>query len=961
MKTKRPVRIVNPTGNWHTALLFPCQSLIVKLRKPCVFLKASPEAEFDITLFSDFLIIERCEHTEKTGDKVFRISPKYDLTAWVQFGQVLLGNICIRLINNKCNDTENFSSNICVIQNSQSDVLTVVNPVGNTVKMKPHQILEVVCFEPEWNNWVPGMIEAAGFNDTWESSFSSISKSSVSGLQIKEIKYKVVGDRTGVNIEPEPFAAKNRFGLTVNPYLSPAIQNVVKAAREQKPLREHHWWYVCTENTHKKICNLSDDVYDLSYVVLDGKCSTVEENKVFTTARTLEVLLAVHGKRRREMHPFYLNPDSVEYKLEMVKRSEDRMKAVLTNPLSAEHLDFSSVSEEITVEIIQPDMFWDDLDQFARWEFSVDNDPVNPKHVTITKLSDYYRWGKLFQRVKISHDFSTGVGNLESKFLGAVFIKCPQKESCHDAKKRISCWYTPAGEDKKDRAWTNHTTTAVVAKTTTKITSKKKDKDFSGVSRVYDVEFKEIEFQTLEDETTTRNVFEVSHTQKSHCDMSAWCGYSHASYSPTPKKKELPVVQSPKNENSNDSPGCSTERKGDADGGEPCSAFVLYNPEHLTRVVIRQGQSLILRLSRPDKVILNGPPDELWSLSDKPNGDAFKVVYFKTMLVGQSFYQEVKIKQGDISPITGEQSIGSLVFSCSKETRVIFIAVDVENPTAVNNGLKIPDRFRIINARTLGSGNGEKRYLIDWIHNDAVKISPNESFFIRNPGLLSGWETGCWQMQIEQFPLPSEVWRQDDLKEVVKDIDLENLWFKTSTPLQVTNTYVFRPMNIQQPHIETILRAAANATTANLLPIARLTFTNSRHQMNQSVTTPYGVVESVLRLNRSLYLCMSLERYRETVVLEDPAEKTEVVVGNQKILVVKFGIRETEIESGTVECPWFVSSYPPFLDLVNNVVREGNANVFKFKVKPNCEPKTDCIRFICGNKETSLLAKYEKK
>src|SRR4051812_20981528 len=115
VRSYSPVRVVNPRAEWYTARVHPCQSLIIKLRKPSTFIpECSENARFKVVLYSNFLIQDKAE-TDKDGDWVYTFNQKYNLSDWVKHSQIALGEIGISLVDNE--KESKFHSNVCVIQN----------------------------------------------------------------------------------------------------------------------------------------------------------------------------------------------------------------------------------------------------------------------------------------------------------------------------------------------------------------------------------------------------------------------------------------------------------------------------------------------------------------------------------------------------------------------------------------------------------------------------------------------------------------------------------------------------------------------------------------------------------------------------------------------------------------------------------------------------------------------------
>lgn len=996
--SRKPVRVVNPTARWHTSRLYPRQPLIIMLRKPSMFLEnVSDDAEFKVSAYSEFLIIEEMEEDTETGDKVFTINQKFDLSGWAEYGEVLLGEINITLHNNNHAKAhkQNYKSSICVIQHGREDTLTVVNPVAHTVKVEPHQLLEIVCFEPAWNNWEPGKVEAAGLRDQWSFKATRHGENR-QGLAMTQVRYEIAGDRSGV-LTPEEgqFAIKNRFGLTVNPRLSPVGRGIVEQelAAMVKPVREHHWWFACDKSTLKSVLNLRNDSYEVGSLDFEGKCSEAAGEPNYTTLRTVDVLLSVRGKKKHKMHPYHINPDSVEHKMELIKRAEDRARRVLSNPLSTEQVDFDSGFQEVTIEIAQPTCMWADLPDTARWEFKVDETRLAPKHVKIELMDNYYRWGKLFQRAKITHDFSPK-NDTETKFLGAVFVVCPGKEDHHDGKKRIAFWLTP-GERKQVTTWTAPRSSASTTSSSNSNYSgcsggfsgngKKKEKDYQR-PRVATLEIEEIDGELLNDSVKTRlhkDIWVSSSYHQSYCGPMAYnahdfypakkkAGYSTSDY-PRRTFKSASETENERSEGSSEKAGGTGSSSGTSRTTTPSAAgnsantvpsLIVYNPDHNHRVTLSPGQNLIVRLAQPHKVLLNKATGEMWSLCHKTARSQMSVHYWRTVNIGETFYQETLIEPKNLNPVPGVQTVGQLDFECSADKRTLYIQVDMKDgDDARRSDFSFP-HMRVVEPtrRFQGGSDGGKMYISDWCHMDAVVANFNEAMYIRSPAYLSNWRSTAWTLEIQQCPLPEEVLRHPTVQAIIDDVDMTNPWFKTSQPLQLASTYVFRPFAIQQPHAKVILQAAADVFGEEIIPLATLVFRNDRNPNNIRLQTPVGMVETRFSIERTLGVCVSLkEFFRKEVLLADPDNKEEVALHGNETLIIKLSPKFMELERGVSgKMPWFIGAFPNFLAYEGQSTMDGD-DVFRFKVRDNYpERKNDWVKFICGNSEKSVLAKYEK-
>lgn len=975
MKRKRykPVRVVNPTATWNTTKIHPCQSVILKMRRPATWLHAtSNDAQFDVKLTSDFLMLEKVE-SNKDGDRIYTISQKYDLTHWADTSNVVLGELKITLTNNHHEnaETQDYDCTLCFVLTSTypSDVLTVVNPFSQTVKLEAHQILEVVCF---------GSFGHVNTElEKWECSPHALSLNHAD-LEMHSLRHETVSSKFGVSSRSDgQFHIIDRSGLRTNPRLSEEWKTLVErelAGVVTKPNWQHHWWYVCTDKTRKKVSGLRNGLYPMTALDFMGRFGIFPVGQ--QAIRNVDVRLLVRGKNKHKIHPLQANPNSVEHKMEISKRVEDRYRHVLTNPLASEQIDFGPGYETLFIEVIQPNVFWTDLADDVRWDFEVEKKQLAPGFIKITPMDCYERWGKVFQRIRIDHTYTPGQ-ETETKFLGAIWIKCPAKaDNDHDARKRISFWLSPKAAGTRitppPRSVTTTSTTTNQSYWPGAYNHNKrgKERDYRRPQVAMDLTFEEIEFDNLEDNTNTIKVGAIR-TSKVTTHQSACCEDDF--YHVPPKKKETSSTSASRSfsSTSGNSSGKKEEEEGkksdkkrkseaNLDGGASGrSPFIMYNPDDLQRVKVDHGQMLILRMTTPAKMFPKKCDNEHWALSHDLPGDVLKC--FRTTTVGDTFYQEVHLHPVNVPPAPGIYPVGSLRFTCSQETRLVYLDVEVRESSETNPA-EVP-KMRLIQPTKVFDGQTEKKvYVSEFLHNDAISLRLDDVLYLRHPGHVSGWENQGWDLEIEQYPLPDKVLTHDWLKAVVNDIDYRMPWFCTSHPVMLTESYVFRPLNIQQPHAEQIVRAAADVLQENYLAIGRLTFRNSRHPNNTRWVTPLGVLETKHVLERSLGIVVPLAPYRpQEVVMMNPNHREEVSVKANQTLKVRLSPRTFEMErAGSFQQQWYVGPWPEFLNLKDQQIVD-NQTVFIFTVRPDHpDPRSGWINFYCGDTEKIIMAKYEK-
>lgn len=430
-KQYKAVRVSNPASRWHTSYVSPRQKLKLVLANPCTWWPAcSPDSFFKIKLISHFLVMDDVVETNRFGHDVYTIYQKYDLSDWATCGQVLLGNVEIELCNNthEEGDKHKYHSNICVVQQGNEAILTAVNPEYNTVKMMPGQVLEIVCFERDWNNWRPGKVEADGFKDQWIVKNSSIDERFIFCEKRKSVLGGLLGtsDETDLSIKN-----KNRYHYKTNRYLPDKFKKGI-VTNLLMPIREHHFWYSLTKNSFTRIKNQKDGSYECGSLAFHGSCGEqLFLDETFSAVRKLNIVMGISGKSKK-MSPYFLQ--SVENKLEVMRKSFDKEKKLLVNPSDNESINFTALDNYCDIEIAQPKTFWDNMSESDSWEIVKDTG-INVNCLTVEEKEPTVCGGVRFQRIRVTSSFVPSTNQSSLLFVGRFLLVA----GVH--KKTISGWY----------------------------------------------------------------------------------------------------------------------------------------------------------------------------------------------------------------------------------------------------------------------------------------------------------------------------------------------------------------------------------------------------------------------------------------------------------------------------------------------------------------------------------------
>lgn len=914
VKYCKPQRIVNPVKNWHSVRLLPGQPFVVKLKKPNEFLAyCSDDARFKVELKSDFLFVEEEECDREKCSEILRIGQKYDLSPWTAHGQVLLGHVEIKLVNNthkekdKCKfGIDNISQLVVFLNSKHNHVITVVNPVGSFVKLKPNQYLEVVC---SWPTLYGDPIQLSYDNWSFETTNNTLSK----------IAYEPVGEARQDEIETiqDVLVLKHRHKKLLNPRLK-SVYRKKFLDNSPSPRCEHHYWFSFNDSI---VTDSDKEAFPVDEITFLGKKDSVQ------VVRSLKI---IYDNKNKKLS----SPITIENLLSKVKK-----KDILRNPLRLEHVDFEDGRETVTIELIQPKCIWEDLSDDVRWEFGFEKEEYE-QSLTLSKLSDIGHLGKTFQRIKIDNIFFQNVK--ESVCLGKVLITCPPKKDTEEGVKAISIWYHPAKRNKAKQTSTKYTTDLVSKNNNSSAATvyKKKNNQRDDL-KIYDVEFK-IKSSSLfldEDEEMTHTIFKYAGNYSSK-NYSSNIINDDDDFVLSGKKKELWTSgeNASNKEKKNERRGSiwintrsGWDTKNISYGND--ASTIIYNPNHTEKIKVTPGKPIIIRLTQPE--------NEPWKLYSLIEDLKFKTVegekenYFEVIL---SIKKDDEVKQGE--------TVGALRFErCNGVIKMIQLVYNIEDKEEVNLNVKTLNRLT-------------DHYIRDWKHNDAFLIDPIRQVWIKPPDNTSDWDKNSWSAEIVQASLPEEIYKHPLLSK--KYIDPENPWFPSNNILKLASVYQLRKLAVSQPLMKEIFEAYADLTGEDSLFLGKISFKNNNHKNNFYQETTFGIMDRVVSIQKDIYLFANIREYvKKDIVLVDPKDNEECCISDYNKLILQLSPLCYSIKDQIKELKWFVANVPFCFQKYDHIRNEGKQE-FVFTIKKNhMVTGVEYIKMVCGNHERKIKTKYE--
>ena len=140
-KTYSPCQVVDPTTENHIAKVYPNQEIHIVI--------SDCKDDCQVFLTSEYLRLDSAEDNSNKQKKIYRFVQTYDLEEWANISSAYLGEITI--LKKDPETKREFISSVNVMLHGQechnTNVVTVVNPIGSTIKVEPHQVIELVVFD----------------------------------------------------------------------------------------------------------------------------------------------------------------------------------------------------------------------------------------------------------------------------------------------------------------------------------------------------------------------------------------------------------------------------------------------------------------------------------------------------------------------------------------------------------------------------------------------------------------------------------------------------------------------------------------------------------------------------------------------------------------------------------------------------------------------------------------------
>lgn len=313
MKRYSSVKIQNPTTDGHSVRLLPFQSFEL------IFSKYNSTDVFDVSILGTLITL--VERQESPTHVTYKFEQKYDFSEWVEISNLFLGNVVITTKSDKIR--------LCIYCiGSKDQILTVINSDGFLVKMEPHQLLQVVCYDKS-NSLVEWKIEDLD-------------------------KMKCVRCETVANDFPKVYDNKALFcpeprsnSLPRNPNVKEEFfsNNVVSVCTTT----EYHFWMCLSISEFVKTYNRPDGFYPLGFISLK------EEGFEYQSINKIELMLNVRSKKKAKLE----NCSSIlRIASQWRERSLSYSRRSLLNPLLIENISMADSDGWFYLEVPTPRQYY---------------------------------------------------------------------------------------------------------------------------------------------------------------------------------------------------------------------------------------------------------------------------------------------------------------------------------------------------------------------------------------------------------------------------------------------------------------------------------------------------------------------------------------------------------------------------------------------------------------------------
>lgn len=332
MGTKiRPANITDPTYDGHVVVLHPRQPLNVRL--------TNVEGSWQHQIESEYLLTSGVNYLDDRTE--FVIGQYYDLEQWAEYSVVHLGEVLFWEVGNEAKNTRILSVQL-QRRGTAPGVMTVINPVGQKVRLSRPQVLELVCFDRSEKDQKTGY---------WASLYDLGDRSN----WLEPLRREVVPADGFQRRDPSFFRSLPRSlaCLPRNPLL-PSPVPVPKVARRDG--RQHHFWFRVRPGS------------DLPGKPLGVRVSL--ENGV-SSPSTIRVILDHRGQSQEGEYADAVRGEGNQRSL--TQRYLSMSDGFISCPNEKESIEFRetpSRAQEMVVEMAAPEVF--NVDAKGRWDHGVE-------------------------------------------------------------------------------------------------------------------------------------------------------------------------------------------------------------------------------------------------------------------------------------------------------------------------------------------------------------------------------------------------------------------------------------------------------------------------------------------------------------------------------------------------------------------------------------------------------------
>ena len=442
MKQYNPVKVKNPSTDGYAIRLHPRQSIELTLNR--IF----EDEEFEIKLISDYLVLDERTYDVEASKEIYHFVQKYDLERWSDISTMFLGNIVLTIKPLKETDKEIETIRMCVFLNSsnkdKANVVTVVDPKNQVLKIEPNQIVQVVLPDNHYAKWILVGIESLGMECArTETVFNDVSN---------------VYDPLALFC-PEP----RDIEMPANPTLTDVESQYIKTYRSKKEF--HFWTHLSLASLRKSnVSSKSSSLFSMGEMIFACK----SDDGTVLGERSFEIVIALRGHNRVTAAEFQKIRDNTRNWNEIYSSS---LRRCVISPTFNESIDLSADADSLYVEIPEPSVYFPKLSDEVYWGHEIN---MGSKYgLTVKELTPRYVNYRMIQRFMI-------VGIVTARppgdllFIGALRFICKGDKSFSSDNKNInvSLWKVLgiAGDKRSRIAATSTTTTSKTQHQTSSVT-----------------------------------------------------------------------------------------------------------------------------------------------------------------------------------------------------------------------------------------------------------------------------------------------------------------------------------------------------------------------------------------------------------------------------------------------------------------------------------------------------------